>query len=97
MAEALQKSVGRGFNLGRWSFFSCRLPSEQCFQRSTYNVYTCSQRIGIYNKYNCTERNSRVQETKACACIQEWSTLLEVVWSASIHGKAMQMQRPPHS
>ena len=44
MAEAPRKSVGPGFQHGSWSIFSCHLPSEQCFQRSLYNVYTCSQR-----------------------------------------------------
>ena len=38
VAEAPRKSVGPGFELGRWSFFSCRLPLEQCLQRSLYNV-----------------------------------------------------------
>ena len=28
VAEALQKSVGPGFELGRWSFFSCHLVPE---------------------------------------------------------------------
>ena len=33
MAEALRKSVGPGFEPGRWSFFPCRhSPSEQCLQ-----------------------------------------------------------------
>ena len=26
-----------GFELGRWSFYSCRLSLEQCLQRSIYN------------------------------------------------------------
>ena len=31
-------SVGPGFELGRWSFFSCHFSPEQCLQRSYYNV-----------------------------------------------------------
>ena len=38
VAEAPGKSVGPGFELGCWSFFSCRLPLEQCLQRSLYIV-----------------------------------------------------------
>ena len=40
VAEAPRKSVGPGFELGRWSFFSCRLSLEQCLQRSLYKVST---------------------------------------------------------
>ena len=29
VAEAPRKSIGLGFELGRWSLFSCHLPSEQ--------------------------------------------------------------------
>ena len=38
VAEALRKSVGPGFELGRWSFFSCRFSPEQCLQRDYYNL-----------------------------------------------------------
>ena len=33
VAEAPRKSVGPGFELDRWSFFSCRLFPEQCLWR----------------------------------------------------------------
>ena len=83
MAEALQKSVGRGFNLGRWSFFSCRLPMfTPAHKESAYTISIIVQK----GTQGCRKpKHVHVR-------IQEWSTLLEVVWSASIHGKAMQMQ-----
>ena len=37
-----RSSVGSRFELGYRIFFSCGLPPEQCFQRSPYNVYSCS-------------------------------------------------------
>ena len=39
VAEAPWKSVGHGFKLGCWSFFSCRLSPEQCLQRDYYNMW----------------------------------------------------------
>ena len=32
VAEVPRESIGLGFEFGRWSFFSCRLPTEQGFQ-----------------------------------------------------------------
>ena len=42
VAEAPRKSVGPGFELGRWSFSSCHLSLEQCLQRSLYNHDSCN-------------------------------------------------------
>ena len=38
VAEAPRKSVGPRFELGRWSFFFCRLSLEQCLQKGLYKV-----------------------------------------------------------
>ena len=43
MAEAPQKSVGPGFELGRWSFFPCCHSSEQCFQESLQSTQLLSR------------------------------------------------------
>ena len=54
IAEAPRKSVGSGFELSRWSFFSCCLPLEQWFPRSYLQRYTCSHRTScMFTIYSC--------------------------------------------
>ena len=53
MAEAPQKRVVPGFKLGRWSFFSCLLLSEQCLQRSHAQCYTCTHRTSSSGGRDC--------------------------------------------
>ena len=51
VAEAPRQSVGHGFELGRWSLFSCRLSLEQCLHRSFYNKYYILHTNGEAQQY----------------------------------------------
>ena len=66
------ESVGPGFELGRWTFFSCCLSPEQCLRRGYYNISTCSQKIW----------------TNTCQLLLPscygWKRLLPLVWICNI-------------
>ena len=52
VAKASQKRVVPGFELCRWSFFSCLL-SEQCLQRSHAPCFTCTHKTSSSGGRDC--------------------------------------------